>query len=135
MLFRRTSVVVAMFFVISLKTTAPAATLTRLEQFDSDASDEFVEVGGTHTAENNFGFSATNNVGLGTGEAGGVVARSKTIRAYADIDLGGTLHRSENLHVDGSFRLSEINFDGAMMIGFFNTADLDMDGGYRSLGW
>src|SRR5215204_3137473 len=86
------------------------ATITRLETFPTDVLGQFVEVGGTHTNGNDFGFSATNNVGFGAGEAGGTVARSHTIRAYADTDLGGTLYRNENLHVSGSFRLTDLTF-------------------------
>src|SRR5688572_4666828 len=83
-----------------------SATLTRLETFPGDALDQFVEIGNTHTAGSDFGFSATNNVGLGAGEAGGMMARSRTIRAYADVDLGSVLMRNENLHVSGSFRVT-----------------------------
>jgi hypothetical protein len=111
-----------------------ATTLTRLETFPSDALDQFVEVGDTHAGGSDFGFSATNNVGLGAGEAGGTMARSHTIRAYADIDLGGTLQRNENLHVSGSFRLANIDFNGELMIGFFNTFDLDSAGGLPFIG-
>jgi hypothetical protein len=111
-----------------------AATLTRTETFDSDALDQFDEIGGTHDTGNDFGFSNSNNVGLGGGEAGGTMARSQTIRAYADLDLGGALHRNEPLHLDGTLTVKDLTFNGALMIGFFNKDQLAADAGPPFIG-
>jgi hypothetical protein len=116
--------------------TAPAsAQLTTItERFDTAASAAANGwTGFRNTADgNNFGFSNTGNVAGTPGEAGGIFARNLDNHYYADTTLGGTISRTANLTISGSFRLTNANFDGVIFVGFFNTANVTPAG--ESLG-
>jgi hypothetical protein len=55
------------------------------------------------------------------GEAGGVFARSKKHRYYADTGIGKK-NRTETLRFAGNLYLADENFDGTLRIGYFNTS-------------
>jgi uncharacterized repeat protein (TIGR02543 family) len=57
------------------------------------------------------------------GEVGGVFARSKEYRWYADTDIGAK-DRTHSLHMAGNLqgRVQDGNYEGTFRIGYFNTA-------------
>jgi hypothetical protein len=133
------TVVGGLFFGLSQSSVTSAAVLTRTESFPSngaggpDASVEFVGINNP-----TFGFSDTSIAGgaSGAGEAGGAFTRTGVTIAYADVDLGGTLGRNEDLKLSGNFMVTSdyTNFDGAMLIGYFNTADVNTVGAIPFIG-
>lgn len=94
------------------------------ETFESDAS---ATANGWVGSENDiggsdFGWSNSGNV-LGTpGEAGGIFSRSGYPRYYADKTLDGVLDRTRTFSMSGSMNLANVNFDGNMFVGFFDSA-------------
>jgi uncharacterized repeat protein (TIGR02543 family) len=54
------------------------------------------------------------------GEVGGIFARSKEYRWYADTSIG-TKDRTQNLHMAGHWASHNANFEGTFRIGYFNT--------------
>ena len=105
-----------------------AATLSRTETFDNETSHEFAEVGtpranGAGGDLNNFGFTPTDHAVAGAaGEAGGEFARRGFhIDAFADVDLGGSLGRNEDMVMSGNFNADgNFGFDGFMFLGYFD---------------
>ncbi len=79
---------------------------------------------------NNFGWSSNTsyvengNVAYMTdkGEIGGVFARSATYHWYADTAIGNK-KRTDTLHLAGYFSVANVNFEGTLRIGYFNTSN------------
>lgn len=99
------------------------AAAQNLETFDTEATttaNGWTGRGNT-SGGNNFGWSDTGNV-LGTaGEAGGAFARSGTWRYFADTGIETRNRASSVLRMKGSFKLTNVNADGHIHIGYFNT--------------
>jgi MYXO-CTERM domain-containing protein len=102
-----------------LTATSHASLIT--ENFDVDPG---WSSSGNSINGNSFGFSNTNLVTGSAGEAGGTFARSQSIAYYADTTLGGTLYRADSLTLNGSLRLVNSDFNGSILVGYFNTSDL-----------
>ena len=100
---------------------------TRTETFPSALGDMFSPVGnpnanGAGGNLDNFGFSASTHAGGALGEAGGEFnRRGFPLDAYADINLGGSLGRNENLVMSGKFNVDgNFGFDGFAFLGYFD---------------
>jgi hypothetical protein len=96
---------------------------TATETFDTEATTTANGwTGSGNTADgNNFGWSDTGNVLGSAGEAGGAFARSSTWRYFADTGIEARNRASSVLRMKGSFKLANVNFDGHIHIGYFNT--------------
>ena len=71
-----------------------------------------------------FGFSATDNAGGSSGEAGGFFPRLQTpVAFYGDTDLGGELTLDDVLAATGNFMISNLDFDGEIWLGWFDATD------------
>ncbi|MCH8046848.1 MAG: PEP-CTERM sorting domain-containing protein [Planctomycetes bacterium] len=112
-----------------LLTMSPAARAQAFEtqSFDSEASasaagwTEFQ----SRDAPFDYGFSNTNNAegDSGSGEAGGTIARGAGLNAYyADLTLGGSSDLSLDLHATGRLKIRDVDFDGEMYLGWFDSA-------------
>jgi hypothetical protein len=100
---------------------------TRTETFPSALGDMFSPVGnpnanGAGGNLDNFGFSASMHAGGALGEAGGEFnRRGFPLDAYADINLGGSLGRNQNIVMSGKFNVDgNFGFDGFLFLGYFD---------------
>jgi autotransporter-associated beta strand protein len=74
----------------------------------------------TAVGGHDFGWNSAAVAGVGTGgSAGGVFARSSGFSFFADTSIG-QLSRTDTLRLSGTFRLHNVNFDGALYLGYFN---------------
>jgi len=120
-------------FFISLFIFVVTANLIaqHIETFDTEVSTR--ENGwtgiGNRTSPNNYGWANTDIVlGTGTsGAVGGIIARSAAYSYFADTNIG-TFDRTKTLHLSGSFRLENDNFDGSFFLGFFDHNNLPAPG-------
>jgi hypothetical protein len=71
------------------------------------------------TVSQDFGWSATNHLGAGTGELGGEIWRSRTIAYYA-MPLGKPLTFKDRFSASGKIMLMPCEKTGGAYIGFFN---------------
>ena len=80
-----------------------------------------------------FGFSDTNMIsGNGTGEAGGKFSRIFTeVAFYGDLSIGEFL-LDDPLHAEGKVRFDTVNFNGEVIVGFFDATDMLADLGERA---
>jgi hypothetical protein len=99
--------------------TVTAAAQTRTETFDTGPGNFNLLVGNGANG-NSFGFSSTNNTGLSPGgELGGTFARGTRLMAYAADSNIGTLSRNDLLQFAGEIFLTDEDFDGSLVLGFF----------------
>ena len=102
-------------------TPTPPLTLTQIsleEDFATDPSD-WIEVN-SRTAPSNFGFSNTNNIGTGAGEAGGQIVRRTTFTYYA-MELPSPLDSLDNaFSFEFDYKLTTAETGANVAIGFFN---------------
>jgi len=86
------------------------------------------------TNGNNFGWNPSNLVSGGVGgSVGGVLARSNIFRWFADTNINN-LSRSNTFDMSGDFLLTNVNFDGAFRIGYFNTNDFTIGDTFNFIG-
>jgi hypothetical protein len=130
MLHHRTGLALLTTMILGLASLAHAATLTVTETFDSAASTAANGWVGSNNvaAGNNFGFSDTGNVSGTPGGIGGIFAGSRIFRYFADTTLNGSLSRTETLVLAGDLRLSDDDFVGAIVVGYFNAGALPTSG-------
>jgi hypothetical protein len=79
-------------------------------------------VGNTGTGHS-FGWQNSSAVSGTAGAAGGVFARASAFSYYADTNIAAVT-RANTLRLAGSFRLSNVDFDGSFYLGYFNPATL-----------
>jgi len=120
-------------FFISLFFVVLTANLIaqHIETFDTEASttaNGWTGVG-NRTSPNNYGWADTDIVlGTGTsGAVGGIIARSAAYSYFADTNIG-IFDRTKTLHLSGSFRLENDNFDGSFFLGYFDHNNLPAPG-------
>jgi hypothetical protein len=120
-------------FFISLFLVLLTANLIaqHIETFDTEVSTR--ENGwtgiGNRTSPNNYGWADADIVlGTGTsGAVGGVIARAAAYSYFADTNIG-IFDRTKTLHLSGSFRLENDNFDGSFFLGYFDHNNLPAPG-------
>ena len=80
-----------------------------------------------------FGYSDTNMIsGNGTGEAGGKFSRIFTeVAFYGDLSIGEFL-LDDPLHAEGKMRFDTVNFNGEVIVGFFDATDMLTDLGEKA---
>jgi antitoxin component YwqK of YwqJK toxin-antitoxin module len=105
--------------------TSPRGNYT--ESFAADPAGSGWTGKGNMDEGNNFGWSSTTswceNVNAkwygSKGEIGGVIARSKEYRWFADNKIG-TKDRTQTLHITGKWDMRNTNYEGTFRIGYFN---------------
>ena len=85
------------------------------------------------TITQDFGYSATELVGKGKGEIGGIVWRSTTPASYAERIPPRSLN--DKLTASGSFVLSKVSGGSGLFFGWFNARELASGKTGTALGW
>ncbi len=102
----------------------PKPTITKTENFNSApaaATNGWVEFL-SRTNQQSYGFSATDNNGLGAGEAGGTFVRRNIRSYYADVTCG-RLTLNDFISGSGSLAIVKPNTNNSLNIGHFKSAD------------
>src|SRR5215510_14257110 len=112
------------FFACASMARAAEPQLTQVHQdFSSDPGWEGmnnrIEASNPPTVHQDFGWSATDHLGSGTGELGGEIWRSRTMAYYA-MPIGKPLSFKDGFSASGKIALMPCEKTGGAYIGFFN---------------
>ncbi len=126
----RASMLISVLLIMGLLSNTASSALIEVQPFDNATSAAMAGWSsfGSAANGNNYGFSNSDFTGGASpaGEAGGVFARSGSASYYADLTIGGTLTRSQEIEAAGEFDITSIStsstFNGSVLISHFDSS-------------